>query len=198
MVHIAIEGMDGVGKTTACRMLSEKTGYTFVEKPLHYLLEEAELADDSFPFESYRKLAGTVNKNPDRNFTAWFYALGHLYLYEKFRAQNIITDRHIVSNYCWSGTENNADVYDLVLNKIGKPFLTVILYARPEVIESRLKKRNPNDKNLSLVEKSEEAYERMKSFCRQKDFPHVVIDTSEKNAEQVTEEILNALKAVKE
>ena len=39
MIHIAIEGMDGVGKTTVCKLLASKTGYTFITKPLHYLLD---------------------------------------------------------------------------------------------------------------------------------------------------------------
>ena len=37
MIHISIEGMDGVGKSTTCKLLAEKLGYIFVEKPLHYL-----------------------------------------------------------------------------------------------------------------------------------------------------------------
>ena len=39
MRHISIEGMDGVGKSTVCQLLAEKTGYTFVTKPLHYLTD---------------------------------------------------------------------------------------------------------------------------------------------------------------
>ena len=32
MAHIAIEGMDGVGKTTTCKLLAERLGYKFIEK----------------------------------------------------------------------------------------------------------------------------------------------------------------------
>ena len=42
MNHISIEGMDGVGKSTTCKLLAEKLGYIFVEKPLHYLLDDKE------------------------------------------------------------------------------------------------------------------------------------------------------------
>ena len=38
MNHISIEGMDGAGKSTTCKILAERLGYEFVEKPLHYLL----------------------------------------------------------------------------------------------------------------------------------------------------------------
>ena len=37
MNHISIEGMDGVGKTTTCRLLAEKLGYEFVDKNLRFL-----------------------------------------------------------------------------------------------------------------------------------------------------------------
>ena len=39
-MHIAIEGMDGAGKTSVAKLLAEKIGFKFVEKPLHYMLDE--------------------------------------------------------------------------------------------------------------------------------------------------------------
>ena len=42
MNHISIEGMDGVGKSTTCKLLAEKLEYIFVEKPLHYLLDDSD------------------------------------------------------------------------------------------------------------------------------------------------------------
>ena len=114
MKNILIEGMDGAGKTSVCRKLAEKLGYEFVEKPWHFLLDDAGIAaKDESQFETYRKLAGTVNKNPNRNFTSMFYALGSIYMYERFKDSRIVTDRHLASNYAWSGTDYNSDVYDL-------------------------------------------------------------------------------------
>lgn len=42
MNHISIEGMDGVGKSTTCKILAERLGYEFVEKPLHYLFDDSD------------------------------------------------------------------------------------------------------------------------------------------------------------
>ena len=39
-MHIAIEGIDGVGKSTAAKNLAERLGFTLVEKPLHFLFDE--------------------------------------------------------------------------------------------------------------------------------------------------------------
>ena len=187
MNHISIEGMDGVGKSTTCKLLAEKLGYIFVEKPLHFLL------DDGDEIKQYQKVAKKVNSNPNRNFTAWYYGLNNIYLYEKFKDQNIVTDRHIVSNYCWSGTEYNKDIYNLILKKIGKPKLTVILYATPDAILKRLKNRDINDADIAKVEKSEKAYERMIYFCETKKLNYIVIDTSDKTPEQTVDLILQKL-----
>ena len=192
MNHISIEGMDGVGKSTTCKLLAEKLGYEFVEKPLHYLLDD----NDNEIFQ-YQKVAKRVNSNPNRTFTAWYYGLNNIYLYEKFKDKNIVTDRHIVSNYCWSGSKDNGDIYNLILKKIGKPKLTVILYAKPEVIMARLKKRDINDSDLVKVEKSEKAYERMIYFCETKKLNYMIIDTSNKNVDEVVNEILKRLEEVR-
>ena len=187
MNHISIEGMDGVGKSTTCKLLAKKLGYRFVEKPLHYLL------DDNDEIKQYQKVAKRVNENLNRTFTSWYYGLNNIYLYEKFKDQNIVTDRHIVSNYCWSGTEDNDDIYNLIIKKIGKPKLTVILYAKPEVILQRLKKRDINDADIKKINKSEKAYERMIYFCEAKKLNYIVIDTSNKDVNEVVDEIINKL-----
>lgn len=191
MNHIAIEGMDGVGKSTTCKLLADKLGYIFVEKPLHYLLDDS---DDEII--QYQKVAKRVNANPNRNFTAWYYGLNNIYLYEKFKDQNIVTDRHIVSNYCWSGTEYNKDIYNLIIKKIGKPKLTVILYANPTAILNRLKQRNENDPDISKIQKSEKAYEKMIYFCEMMKLDYIVIDTSNKTVEMVVDEILEKLEVI--
>ncbi len=97
-LHISIEGMDGVGKSTTSKMLADKLDFILVEKPLHYLF------DKNGSMENYLKIRYYVNIQEDRVFTSWFYGLGNVYLYHKFKGQNIITDRHLLSNYCWSGT----------------------------------------------------------------------------------------------
>ena len=188
MNHISIEGMDGVGKSTTCKLLADRLGYIFVEKPLHYLLDDS---DDEI--KQYQKVAKRVNANPNRNFTAWYYGLNNIYLYEKFKDQNIVTDRHIVSNYCWSGTTYNKDIYNLILKKIGKPKLTVILYATPEAILTRLKKRDINDSDIAQVSKSEKAYERMIYFCETKKLEYIVIDTSNKTPEETVDLIMKKM-----
>ena len=188
MAHISVEGMDGVGKTTVCRMLSEKLGYKFVEKPLHYLFD-----DSAEEIREYVRIRDEVNKSDDRLFTSWFYALGSIYLYSLFKDKNIITDRHVLSNYAWSGTQENEDVFRLLLNKIGNPDLTVILYAGRDVIEKRIKTRNEQDDNLAIVGCSQRIYEKMIYFCNKYGIPFMVINTENVTAEEVVDKILDRI-----
>ena len=189
MNHISIEGMDGVGKSTTCKLLSERIGYKFVEKPLHYLFDEAE-----DKFDEYIKIRDRVNANPNRVFTSWFYGLGSIYMYEMFKDENIVTDRHFASNYAWSGADNNGEVYDLLIQKLGKPKLTVILYSPSETIVNRLISRDVNDRDIVKAKKSESIYKRMIDFCKTKELPYWVIDTSNLKPEEVVDRIVEELK----
>ena len=187
MVHISIEGMDGVGKSTTCKLLAERLGYLFVEKPLHYLF------DDEDKLDNYIRIRNIVNANENRVFTSWFYGLGSIYMYEKFKDKNIITDRHLASNYAWSGTHTNSEVYDLLIQKLGTPILTVILYSPCEIILKRLVARDVEDSDIEKVKKSEEIYARMLEFCKTWKLPFIVIDTSNIGPEEVVDRIIKGL-----
>lgn len=187
MTHIAIEGMDGVGKTTTCRLLSERLGYKFVEKNLRFLFDEND------EFDNYFKIRDKVNANPDRLFTSWFYGLGNIYLYTMFKDENIITDRHLLSNYAWSGTVENIEVYDLLVKKLGFPDLTVILYADEKAIFDRLKTRDENDSDIDKVKNAKEKYEKMVFFCEKYKMPYMVVNTSKLTPEETVEVILKRI-----
>ena len=189
MNHISIEGMDGVGKSTTCKLLSERLGYKFVEKPLHYLFDESENK-----FDEYLRIRDQVNANSNRVFTSWFYGLGSIYMYELFKDKNIVTDRHFASNYAWSGADNNGEVYDLLINKLGVPKLTVILYSPSKIIVNRLMTRNKEDNDIKKAKNSEMIYSRMIEFCKTRNLPYLVIDTSNLKPEEVVDRIVKELK----
>lgn len=187
MQHIAIEGMDGVGKTTASKLLAKRLGYKFIDKNLR------ELFDDGDFYDNYIRIRDKVNASPDRLFTAWFYALGNIYLHTAHEKENIVTDRYFLSNYAWSGTENNTEVYDLLVKKLGFPDLTVILYADEHAILSRLRHRDELDSDIKKVTLAKEKYEKMIYFCEKYKMPYMVIDTSNLSPEEVVEVIMKRI-----
>lgn len=187
MQHIAIEGMDGVGKTTASKLLAKRLGYKFIDKNLR------ELFDDGDSYDNYIRIRDKVNASPDRLFTAWFYALGNIYLHTSHEKENIVTDRYFLSNYAWSGTGNNDEVYDLLVKKLGFPDLTVILYADEHAILSRLRHRDELDSDIKKVTLAKEKYEKMIYFCEKYKMPYMVIDTSNLSPEEVVEVIMKRI-----
>ena len=187
MQHIAIEGMDGVGKTTASKLLAKRLGYNFIDKNLR------ELFDDGNSYDNYIRIRDKVNASPDRLFTAWFYALGNIYLHTAHEKENIVTDRYFLSNYAWSGTEDNDEVYDLLVRKLGFPDLTVILYADEHAILSRLRHRDELDSDIKKVTLAKEKYEKMIYFCEKYKMPYMVIDTSNLSPEDVVEVIMKRI-----
>lgn len=187
MQHIAIEGMDGVGKTTASKLLAKRLGYKFIDKNLR------ELFDDGDSYDNYIRIRDKVNASPDRLFTAWFYALGNIYLHTAHEKENIVTDRYFLSNYAWSGTENKDEVYDLLVKKLGFPDLTVILYADEHAILSRLRHRDELDSDIKKVTLAKEKYEKMIYFCEKYKMPYMVIDTSNLSPEEVVEVIMKRI-----
>lgn len=183
MIHISIEGMDGVGKTTTCKMLAKRLNYRFVDKNIRFLF-------DGDGYDAYFALRDRVNACPDRLFTSWFYGLGNIYLHTLFENENIVTDRYFLSNYAWSGTDDNTEVYDLLVKKLGVPNLTVILYANRNALSERLRKRDEKDQDLSKIDLAEQKYEKMIYFCEKYHLPYLEIDTSNLTPDEVVECII--------
>ncbi len=188
--HISIEGMDGVGKSTVCRLLSERLNFEFVEKPLK------DLFDKNGNIDNYIQIRDYVNGRSDRVFTSWFYGLGSTFLYDKYQGCNIITDRHLVSNYMWSGSDDSELVFSTLVDRMGAPSLTVILYAKPEVIRQRLIKRNASDPDLCKIEVSEEVYGKARKFFEKYPMPHLFIDTSDSTPDEICDTIIEEAKKI--
>lgn len=189
-MHVSIEGFDGVGKTTISTLLATRLGFVFVEKPLKYLF------DPDGGIKEYIRIRDYFNdiSKSNSNLSASFYGLGNIYLYEKFKGQNIITDRHILSNYAWSGTEDSKDYFDILHRIIGNPDFTFILKAEKEIIKNRLKKRDSKDSDLVKIEKVKVIYDKMQDFAERHSMPFQVIDSSKSSVEEVVDQMINILK----
>lgn len=175
-MHIAVEGIDGVGKTTLARKLAKNIGFHCIEKHLHALTD----GDDIDDIPNYMRITSHVNASDNATFRAWFYALGNLYLKEHYQNTNIVTDRYFASNYSWNGTPENEFIFEKLMELLGKPDITFLIYANPDVRAERIRRRNPNDPDLlnSSIDFSEQMYGKINGFLQKYNFKYHLIDTS--------------------
>ena len=187
-MHIAIEGMDGVGKTTAARKLAELIEFKLIEKPLHYLF------NDDGSFKNYIEYRDYINAQIDNDaLRAWYYGLGNIFLYHRFKGENIITDRHLASNYFWCGSHETKRIFECMVELIGKPDFTFLLHATIDVGLERLKRRDPNDPDIKKAQFHAHCRDKMESFLRMYEMPYAAIDTTDLDPEQVIEAMITSL-----
>jgi len=187
-MHIAVEGMDGVGKSTMAKMLGAEIDFQVVEKPLQYLFDEQ---GQTTQYEKYRDY---INQQRDaHSLRSMFYGFGNLFLYHHFQGVDIITDRHLASNYYWCGNNETDDYFKSLINIIGKPDYTILLHASAEESEKRIRKRSHFDPDLAKVCLHDGANKKIKAFLNDYEMPHIVIDTTTLSPEEVLDQIMKSL-----
>lgn len=188
-MKLAIEGMDGVGKTTIAKRIAEDNNLLYIDKPLHYFFEDS--AENGY--RDLMQMANRIYDIKDPVIRSWFFGLGNLFCFRNFQKENFIVDRHFVSNYFWNGDEQSDKVFESMINIIGVPDLTIVLYASPKVRMDRIIKRNPFDKDINDPEKQVDGYSKMINFLRQFQMPYILVDTENKTIEEVVCEINNTI-----
>ena len=185
-MKIAIEGMDGVGKTTVAIELAKKNNFRYVGNAIHKLfgIEDRE-SEISKNFQA--KEDEIFLRSGNDILRAWLCSLGNIYT----AAQNedIVVDRHILSNFQQNGTRENVEIFQTLVKLIGVPDISIILYASPEVRLKRIYDRDNNDKDLSDMNIRKDEYKKMIKFAPKFNVPYFIIDTEEKSISEIVSEI---------
>ena len=184
-MKIAIEGMDGVGKSTIAHMIAEKYKFNHVEKPLAELFETPSIDG----MTNLSGIASNIYKLKDERLKAWFFGLGNLHSFISHEDEDIVLDRHFASNYFWNGSEKSKPIFSLMKAFISVPDLTLVLYASPETRMKRIYSRDSHDYDLSDSEKKVNGYDRIFSFLNEFEIPYVLIDTEGKSVDEVFSEV---------
>ena len=166
---IAVEGMDGVGKTEISKHICNNHGFTFIEKPLHYFYNDG--AEQKYA--DLMKVANRMYDIDDNVLKSWYIALGNIYVARMFKDEDIVIDRHLVSNYYWNGSIDSDPVFRALIETSGTPDLTILLYATPKTRMERIAKRDKNDPDLDDPEKKDDGYNKMISFLEKFNLPYL-------------------------
>lgn len=179
---IAIEGLDGIGKTSISKRLAEKLGFTYVEKPFSNVFQSSHM-------EKYMEIKKGLNMQQDRTLLAWFYGLNLLFGKDYYRNENVVYDRYLVSNFSWILDENNEFIFEAMVKAVGIPDITILLTARKDVVISRLKQRNTADKDLSKAQYMDKALDNCRYLLKKYDIPYMEFDVSEPTIEEIVDQI---------
>lgn len=182
-MKIAIEGMDGVGKTTIAKIMAEKYGYKYLEKPLEELMNIGVIDGRT----NLKMICENIYSLNDERLKAWFFGLGNLYSFINYRNEDLILDRHFASNYFWNGSDRTKEIFRLMIDYISFPDITILLVASTKTRLSRIKQRDKNDYDLIDIEKHVYGYDKMISFLEEFNIPYTIVDTDDKSIDEVLE-----------
>ena len=174
---VAIEGMDGVGKTTIAKNIEKNLNFKYIKEPLKELFE----LDNNHIERISKKIFETSNSK----LIAWYLSLGDIYALDNYKNTNIVMDRHILLNYFWNGNTDSEEIFNTEINLFGKPDLTIILYASPEIRMKRIAKRNPNDPDLLKNNMKKDGYDKLFNFVERYKYNYVVVNTEGISIEEV-------------
>ena len=187
-MKIAIEGMDGVGKTTIAQELAKRNNYTYIGNAIHQLFGIT-YKDSSYYKMFQSKEDEIFLRSGNDIIRAWLCSLGNIYTATQVKDKDIIVDRHILSNFQQNGTRENIKIYQTLIELIGIPDMSVILYASPEVRLERIYNRNKEDKDLRDKSIITDEYNKMIKFAEKFKMPYIVINTERKSIENIIQEI---------
>lgn len=191
-MRIAIEGMDGCGKTTVSKILTERLGYLYVDKPFKFLFENLNIDESQL-----KDLEWKLYETEDEALLTLFYGMGLLYGTRCNYNQDIIYDRHFVSNYYWHGEEETTPLHKELIRLCGKPDLTVLLKASVSTRMNRIYIRDHQDKDLSNCAMYDDGYEKMEKFLQNFDFNYIVIDTEYLSPEEEANIVIQNIELMK-
>lgn len=181
-MRIAIEGMDGVGKTTLAKILVKKLDYEYVDKPFKFLFDGLNLDENDI-----KNIEWKLYETQDEALITLFYGIGLLYGTRCNLSENIIYDRHFVSNYYWHGTEETETLHNELIKLCGEPDLTILLKAKISTRMQRIYDRNHDDKDLSNCAMYDDGYDKMEKFLESNGFDYIVIDTDNLMPDEVAD-----------
>ena len=185
-MRIAIEGMDGSGKTTVAKYISNYFNYKYITKPFDFLFK-----DFGFTESQIKDIEWCLYKTQDEALISLFYGMGLLYGTRVIKDEDVVYDRHFVSNYYWHGNEETELLHDLFINYSGKPDLTLLLRASTKTRMELIYKRDSHDRDLSNISMYDDGYDKMITFLENKKFNYEIIDTDNKTIDEVIESCVN-------
>lgn len=194
---ITIDGLDGAGKSTLAKSLSEKLGYEYIDKPIYELFNVK--GDDNYLYNEIYHIQDLIyNKTDSNTLKSYFTGLSLLYIKECMYDRNLIIDRGLLSAFAFNGDNNSKPVFETLI-KLGVFFdASIIVMVSNEERIKRIKERNKNDPDLILDKIINLRYDSMNKFLfEHPELPYYIINTDNLTQEEVLNEALKYISSLK-
>ncbi len=184
---IAVEGIDGTGKTSVAKELSKQLNFIYVEKPFQSLVSSK---------NEYTLIKKNLNAISNREALLWFYGIGNVCLKAKHSNDNVVADRYLLSNYSWWSNEETDYIFDAMVKTTGVPELTVLLTADVETVSKRLIERNGNEKENYKTTYIDSIEKRMNLYIERYRMPVLEINSALYSIDEIVDMIKTKLKSM--
>lgn len=182
---VAIEGMDGAGKTTICSHIERTFNFINIDKPTKYMFLDD---NGNIDYKRFNEALEMVYKSNELT-RSKFFGKGNYIAVTKYPDSNVVLDRHLASNFYWNANKNLYGYYEELIQMCGKPDITIYLDATPQTRYMRLKYRNLNDFDLNDPTIFANGIEKNIEFLEHFDFNYKIVYTDNKSIKQVCREV---------
>ena len=189
---IAVEGMDGAGKTTLCSHIERTFNFINIDKPTKYMFTDA---NGNIDYKTYYETLDMIYKSNELS-RCKFFGKGNLIAVTKYPNSNVVLDRHLASNFYWNATKKHYQFFEELIKICGKPDLTIYLDASPQTRYKRLKQRNIKDFDLYDNTIFADGREKNIEFLEHFNFNYRIIRTDNKSIKEVCREIDHIIKGL--
>lgn len=181
-MFIVLEGVDGVGKSTVTRLVSEILDFVaYATPPKEYMERRREI---------------DLNGSPQQKFK--FFRDGVIVAATEIRqllstGKSVICDRYWMTTYVYHkviGVQVSEDDFAYLL----QPDLTVLLTVSPEYQLQRLIERGMSINDTQMVPRNMELKQQYDELFSKELFINKSVSTDNRSAEQVAEQVVRAIK----
>ena len=185
-MQIAIEGLDGVGKTSTAKALAERLHGVYFSKAFHLM------RDTSGVYDTFTSVAECGRSEASARSS---YGVRSAFLYAKLSGIPVVTERYYCTNYASKPEQNTLDEIYWNMDYFGRPDLTFLLYCDPETNYQRMYGRNPNDKDFWKLKEHKAFYERLLAAAQKLGLHYKFLDTTRLSLPQVVDALMDLVQS---